>query len=165
MFDEGEFNWPEKSPLGTPVYVLTHRLREPWKRTGTTCYFINDKIESVLKEAKKAAGNKDVRISGGSATIQQYLNAGLVDQPTIPSAPLLPGKGFHLFENIDKGQVFPGNPGGHQFSTCNTSEILSRQQMKYEVGTSYFALLTLFHFRMIFIMPPPELFSPVLLRL
>lgn len=105
MFEEGEANWPEDAPFHTPVYVLTKQPREPWERKGgTTFYFVNDGIESALEKAKKAAGTKDIRISGGANVIQQYLNAGLVDEFTIHLAPIMPGKGVHLFDEIETGK-------------------------------------------------------------
>ncbi|HTQ00526.1 MAG TPA: hypothetical protein VMN56_14465 [Casimicrobiaceae bacterium] len=33
MFEEGEASWPEETPVGTPVFVLTHHAREPWLNT------------------------------------------------------------------------------------------------------------------------------------
>ena len=105
MFVEGEANWPENAPFHTPVYVLTHEVREPWERKGgTTFYFINDGIESALQKAKQAARQKDIRIAGGAEVIQQYLNAGLVDDFTINFSPIMLGKGVRLFDNIDKGK-------------------------------------------------------------
>lgn len=105
MFEEGEANWPENAPFHTPVYVLTKEVREPWERKGgTTFYFINDCIESALQKARQAAGHKDIRIAGGANTIQQFLNAGLVDDFTINYSPIMIGKGVRLFDNIDKGQ-------------------------------------------------------------
>lgn len=103
MFVEGEANWPEEAPFHCPVYVLTKEKREPWERPGgTTFFFTNDDIHSVLEKAKKDAGSKDVRISGGASVIRQYLNAGLIDEFTIHTTPMIMGKGIRLFENIDK---------------------------------------------------------------
>jgi dihydrofolate reductase len=97
MFDGGERVWPEEAPFHAPVYVLTHEVREPWERPGdTTFYFVNDGIESTLKQARDAAGDKDVRISGGANAIQQYLRAGLVDQFTIHYSPVFFGGGIPL---------------------------------------------------------------------
>ncbi len=102
MLEEGETNWPENAPFHTPVYVLTHQVREPWKRKGgTTFYFINDGLESALDKARHAAGNKDIRISGGADTIRQFLSAGLVDEFTIHYSPVLLGKGVRLFDRIN----------------------------------------------------------------
>lgn len=70
MFDAGEHAWPEEAPFRTPVFVVTHEQRDPWKRPGgTTFHVVNDGIESALAQARTAAGDLDVRIAGGGATI------------------------------------------------------------------------------------------------
>jgi dihydrofolate reductase len=103
MFEEGEANWPEDAPFRAPVFVLTHTTRKPWKRKGgTTFYFVNDEIDVALQKAKEAAGIKDVRISGGANTIQQYFNAGLIDEFSIHLAPILLCKGVRLFNKPAK---------------------------------------------------------------
>ncbi|HEX6231709.1 MAG TPA: dihydrofolate reductase family protein [Jiangellaceae bacterium] len=106
MFDGGEHRWPEEAPFHTPVYVVTHEVREPWERPGgTTFYFVNDGIESALKQARDSAGDRDVRIGGGAETIVQYLNAGLVDEFTITLAPVFFGTGVRLFEEVDAERI------------------------------------------------------------
>lgn len=102
MFEEGEVVWAEDL-YEADVYVLTHEKREPWVQKGkTTFYFINDGIESALEKAKISANGKDIRIQGGANTIQQYLNAGLVDEFFIHIAPVFLGSGIRLFDGIDK---------------------------------------------------------------
>ncbi|MGZ0148729.1 dihydrofolate reductase family protein [Kribbella sp. WER1] len=106
MFDGGELAWPEEAPFHTPVYVVTHTVREPWERPGgTTFHFVNDGIESALFQAREAAGDDDVRISGGADLIQQYLNAGLVDEFSISLAPVLLGSGIRLFDQFDADRI------------------------------------------------------------
>ena len=106
MFDAGEHAWPEEAPFHTPVFVVTHQQRAPWERPGgTTFHFVNDGIESALDRAHGAAGDRDVRIAGGGATILQYLNAGLVDEFSIALSPVLFGSGVRLFEGVDSGRV------------------------------------------------------------
>jgi dihydrofolate reductase len=101
MFDQGEVAWPEQAPFHTPVYVLTHMKREPWVRPGgTTFYFVNDGPESTLELARESAGDRDIRIAGGADVIQQYMNAGVVDELEIALAPVIFGSGRRLFENI-----------------------------------------------------------------
>jgi dihydrofolate reductase len=103
MFDEGEANWPENAPFRMDVFVLTHERRELWKRPGgTTFYFVNDGIDSAMNKAKKSAKEKDVRICGGGDTIQQYLNAGYVDEFCIHVAPIILVKGLKLLDKIEK---------------------------------------------------------------
>ena len=106
MFDGGERGWPEEAPFHTPVFVLTNQKRDPWERPGgTTFYFVNDGIESALRQARDAAGEKDIRIAGGGSTILQYLNAGLVDEFSIALAPVFFGQGVRLFDGIDRRKV------------------------------------------------------------
>ena len=101
MFDQGEASWPEEAPFHTPVYVLTHEKHEPWVRPGgTTFYFVNDGPERALELARKSAGDRDVRISGGADVVQQYLNMGIVDELEIALVPVLFGSGRRLFENL-----------------------------------------------------------------
>ena len=70
MFDAGEQAWLEEAPFHTPVFVVTHEKRDPWERPGgTTFHFVNEGIESALDQAREAAGDRDVRIAGGGATI------------------------------------------------------------------------------------------------
>jgi dihydrofolate reductase len=101
MFEQGEASWPEEAPFHTPVYVLTHEKREPWVRPGgTTFYFVNDGVESALRQAREAAGVRDIRISGGADAVRQYLNMGVVEELEIALAPVLFGSGRRLFENL-----------------------------------------------------------------
>ncbi|MER7006155.1 dihydrofolate reductase family protein [Dactylosporangium sp. NPDC000555] len=106
MFDAGELAWPEEAPFHTPVFVVTHTERDPWKRPGgTTFHFVNDGIETALEQAREAAGDRDVRIAGGAETILQYVNAGLVDEFSIALSPVLFGSGIRLFEGVDATRV------------------------------------------------------------
>ncbi len=101
MFEEGELSWAEDL-YEADVYVLTQEKREPWIQKGsTTFYFINDGILSALEKAKQSAKGKDIRIQGGADTIQQFLNAGLVDEFCIHIAPVFLGSGIRLFDHID----------------------------------------------------------------
>jgi dihydrofolate reductase len=98
MFDLGERMWPEEAPFHTPVFVLTSQVREPWVRPGgTTFHFVNDGIESALRRARAAAGDRDIRIAGGASVIQQYLRAGLVDEFALAISPVMFGGGTRLF--------------------------------------------------------------------
>ncbi|MEW5847595.1 MAG: dihydrofolate reductase family protein [Myxococcota bacterium] len=106
MFEGGERFWPEEAPFHTPVFVLTKQVRSPWERPGgTTFHFVNDGIEHALRRAREVAGGRDIRIAGGANVIQQYLNAGLVDEFTISLAPVLFGEGIRLFDGVDRGKV------------------------------------------------------------
>jgi dihydrofolate reductase len=97
---------PEEAPFHTPVFVVTHTKRDPWERPGgTTFHFVNDGIEHALDHAREAAGDRDVRIAGGGATILEHLNAGLVDEFSITLSPVLFGAGTRLFDGVDASRV------------------------------------------------------------
>jgi len=94
--------WGDEPPYHVPVFVLTQHPREPLEmKGGTTFYFVTDGIESALEQAKKAAGEKDVRIGGGPATIRQYLRAGLIDELHLVLSPVLLGSCEHLMRDIN----------------------------------------------------------------
>jgi dihydrofolate reductase len=106
MFDLGEQAWPEEAQFRTPVFVVTHTKRDPWERPGgTTFHFVNDGIEHALDQAREAAGDRDVRIAGGGATILEYVNAGLIDEFSITLSPVLFGAGTRLFDGVDASRV------------------------------------------------------------
>jgi dihydrofolate reductase len=103
MFDLGERMWPEEAPFHTPVFVLTSQVREPWARPGgTTFYFVNDGIESALRQARAVSGDRDVRISGGADVVQQCLRAGVVDELMLAIAPVMFGGGRRLLEGVGR---------------------------------------------------------------
>ena len=94
--------WGETPPYHTPVFVLTHHARPPLAMDGgTTFHFVTGGIHSALEQAKAAAGDRDVRIGGGVATVRQYLQAGLIDDVHLAMRPVLLGAGEHLFGGID----------------------------------------------------------------
>jgi dihydrofolate reductase len=93
--------WGEDPPYHAPVFVLTHHPREPLtKKGGTTFTFVTDGIVAALGRARAAAGDADVAIAGGAATINQYLAAGLIDELRLHVAPLVLGGGERLFEGV-----------------------------------------------------------------
>src|SRR4029077_16418299 len=88
------------------VSVRPHGKGAPGGRPGgTTFHFVNDGIEPALDQAREAAGDRDVRIAGGGATILEYVNADLIDEFTIALSPVLFGSGIQLFEGVDAGRV------------------------------------------------------------
>jgi dihydrofolate reductase len=62
---------------------------------------VTDGIESALGQARRAAGGKDVALSGGAQAAQQYLNVGLVDEMQLHQVPTLLGRGERLFDNVE----------------------------------------------------------------
>ena len=94
--------WGDDPPFDGPVFVLTHHARPSLRMEGGTVFhFVTGGIHEALEQARQAAGDKDVQISGGAETIRQYLRAGLIDEAHIAIAPILLGSGERLFEGLD----------------------------------------------------------------
>jgi dihydrofolate reductase len=55
---------------------------------------------SALEQAKAAAAGKDVRVSGGAATIRRFIEAGPIDEFTLHIAPVLLGNGVRLLDHL-----------------------------------------------------------------
>ena len=94
--------WGEEPPYHVPVFVLSHHPRAPLRMKGGTEFrFVTDGIKAALAQAREAAGNLDVRLGGGAATIRQYLAARLVDELHLAIAPVLLGSGEALLGGLD----------------------------------------------------------------
>jgi len=92
-----------------PAFVLTHRVPAGWPRPNSTVNFVTDGIESAVRQAKVAAAEKSVGVHGAS-TIQQLLNAGLLDEIHVDIAALLLGSGVRLFDHLAATPAVLGNP-------------------------------------------------------
>jgi dihydrofolate reductase len=110
MFSGGEGPWEDDSnaggwwgddpPFHVPVFVLTSHPRETvTMKGGTTFTFVTKGIEAALDEARAAAEDRDVFVSGGASVVQQYLGAGLLDELHVNLAPVLLGGGTRLFDS------------------------------------------------------------------
>jgi len=98
--------WGDNPPYHTPVFVLTHHARPPIEMEGgTTFHFVTDGIHAALERAREAAGTRDVRVGGGTATIRQYLEAGLIDSMHLVISPVLLGAGENLLAGLDLAQL------------------------------------------------------------
>ncbi len=86
-----------------PIFVLTDKAPEKHpKTTGKLTFtFVTDGIESAVRQAKVAAGRKDVTIIGSASTVQQVLNAGLSDELQIDIIPIFLHNGSRPFESVD----------------------------------------------------------------
>ena len=94
--------WGDNPPYHVPVFILTHHPRAPVEMEGgTTFHFVTEGIDAALDRAREAAGDKDIRIGGGAATIRQYLTAGLIDELHLVVSPVLLGGGEPLLAGID----------------------------------------------------------------
>ena len=92
-----------------PAFVLAHHIPAGWPRPNSSVHFVTDGVESAVKQAKAAAGGKAVAVHGAD-TIQQLLNAGLIDEINVDIAAVLLGSGVRLFDHLAGTPAVLGNP-------------------------------------------------------
>ena len=92
-----------------PAFVLAHDIPAGWPRPDSNVRFVTDGIESAVNRAKAAAGEKSVGVHGAD-TIQQLLNAGLLDEIHVDVAAVLLGSGVRLFDRLAGTPAVLGNP-------------------------------------------------------
>jgi dihydrofolate reductase len=100
--------WGEEPPYRAPVFVLTHHERDDLPMDGgTTFHFVTDGIEAALDRAGEVAGDGEVGIMGGPATVRQFLAAGLIDELRLHLVPVALGSGERLFEDLSGLELEP----------------------------------------------------------
>lgn len=92
-----------------PAFVLTHQVPSGWPRADSSVHFVTEGLESAVDQAKAAAGEKAVGVHGAD-TIQQLLNAGLLDELSIDVSAILLGSGVRLFGNLADTPIRLGTP-------------------------------------------------------
>lgn len=104
-FDKAE-GWRGNHAWG-PAFVLTHSVPAGWPKPGSTVTFVTDGLESAVRQARTAAGDKAVGVHGAD-TIQQLLNASLLDEISVDIAAIFLGAGIRLFDHLSSAKL--GDP-------------------------------------------------------
>ena len=107
-FDAAD-GWGGQHPWGVPAFIVTHEVPDGWPRPGSTVQFVTDGIESAVAQARSAASSKSVLVHGAQ-TIQECLDAGLLDEIHIDLAAVVLGAGVRLFDHLANTPVVLGNP-------------------------------------------------------
>ena len=92
-----------------PAFVLTHHIPAGWPRPDSTVHFVTDGLESAVNQARAAAAGKSVGVHGAD-TIQQLLNAGLLDEICVDVAAVFLGSGVRLFDRLARTPAALGTP-------------------------------------------------------
>jgi dihydrofolate reductase len=110
---------------GVPIFVPTHQPppEKPYERV----HYITDGIESCVRQAKAAAGGRDVMLHG-AYTGQECLKAGVLDLIDIQLRPVLLGQGRRLFDNLPPRHI--------ELELVRTLHAPSTLHLRYEVRRS-----------------------------
>jgi dihydrofolate reductase len=103
---DSEHGWvlPDDTSLPGPVIVLQSQAREPVKKGKTHFHFVTDGIQSAITKAKELAGEQNVALHGASS-VQQALQAGLLDEFHLSIAHVLLGEGVRLFDHLGASPI------------------------------------------------------------
>jgi dihydrofolate reductase len=82
---------------GMRIFVPSHRPPDPSVAKYPLVTYVSDGIESVMAQAKAAAGDRNVTVRG-AYTAQRALEAGVLDELVIHQVPVLFGGGRRQFE-------------------------------------------------------------------
>ncbi|WP_433003965.1 dihydrofolate reductase family protein [Kribbella sp. CA-294648] len=107
---------------GVPIFVPTHQAsaENPYERV----HYVTDGIESCVKQAKAAAGDRDILLHG-AYTAQECLKAGVLDVIEIQLRPVLLGQGRLLFDGLPPKHV--------ELELVRTLEAPGVLHLRYEV--------------------------------
>jgi dihydrofolate reductase len=94
---EAAGHWGDQNPWGLPFFIVTHRPDE--QPEGDAFRFVSG-VDEAVRQALEAAGGKDINVMGGADVIRQALRAGLVDELTVITAPVIVGGGKRLFDGF-----------------------------------------------------------------
>lgn len=93
--------WGDEPPYACPVFVRTHHPRPDLQVGKTTFIFTGRPLSEVVRDAREAAGARDVRLGGGVDTLRAGFAVGLIDRAHIAVSPVLLGQGEHLWHGLD----------------------------------------------------------------
>ena len=98
---------------GVPIYILSRNPAPAWAADWPAVHYVSD-LEAAVRDAKHAAGDKNVLVHGASIA-QRALTAGLLDELEIHLIPVLLGEGRRLFEHLGTEQRRAGaHPGARR---------------------------------------------------
>ncbi len=87
---------------GVPIFVPTHEA--PPDNPHPRVHFVTDTIAECVRQAKEAAGGRDVMLHG-AYTAQEALKAGVLDAIELQLRPVLLGQGRRLFDHLPAEHV------------------------------------------------------------
>jgi dihydrofolate reductase len=96
--------WGGNPPGGGPCFIVTHSIPQKWAWEGSPFTFVTDGVKSAIRQAKEAAGDKDVSVSSASI-MQQCIKEGLLDEVHINLVPVLLGDGIRLFDQLGAAPI------------------------------------------------------------
>jgi dihydrofolate reductase len=101
-YDVGvEQRWFSQYNYGAPIVVLSRSVPASPSKDGDFT-FVAAGLQAAHEQARAKAGGKNVWVFGGASIVQQYAEAGLLEEIYLGIVPTILGDGKRLFERVDK---------------------------------------------------------------
>ena len=114
---EGAGGWAGDHHDGVPIYILSRNRAPDWAANWPAVHYVSD-LDTAVRDARRAAGDKNVLVHGAGVIAQRALTARLLDELEITLVPVLLGEGRRLFEHLgtehrelDRIRVLEGEGG------------------------------------------------------
>lgn len=111
--------WSGDHHNGVEIFIVSRHEAPDWVRKWRNVHYVDD-IRVAMRDAKAAAGERNVMMHGGSTLVPMALRAGLLDELMLQQVPLLLGAGTHLFDalgfglrNLERLRVLAGEGATH----------------------------------------------------
>ena len=88
--------WDGDHHGGVEIYVVSRHQAPDWVRPWKNVHYVSD-LGRAMREAKAAAGTRDVMMHGAGVLVPMAIEAGLLDEMMIHQVPVMLGDGRRLF--------------------------------------------------------------------
>jgi dihydrofolate reductase len=83
---------------GVPIYILSRHPAPDWAAGWPNVHYVDD-LATAMREAKRAAGDRNVLVHGAGIA-QRAIPVGLLDELELAVVPVLFGDGRPLFDHL-----------------------------------------------------------------
>jgi len=114
-FEQGE-GWHGDHHNGVPIFILTRRPPPEDAAKWPLVTYVSD-VGDALRQARGAAGDRDVMVHAGAGTFARAIGAGQLDEIALHVVPVLLGSGRPLFSEhsargeLERTRVLEGEEG------------------------------------------------------
>jgi dihydrofolate reductase len=114
-FEQAE-GWNGDHHNGVPVFILSRRPAPDDAAKLPLVTYLPD-VGDALRQAREAAGDRDVLVHGGAGTVARAIEAGELDEISLHVVPVLLGSGRQLFSELpdrvelERTRVLEGEEG------------------------------------------------------
>ena len=101
---EGAGGWGGDHHGGVPIYILSRNPAPSWATDWPAVHYVSD-LGAAVRDAKRAAGDKNVLVHGAGVIVPRAVTAGLLDELEIHLVPIVVGGGRRLFGDLGVEQL------------------------------------------------------------